>query len=61
MFKISKKTIFLNYQAFGVYDERMGEELAAWIKLNTGSSLDSQDIKAFCKGKVSRKAVNTRD
>jgi len=39
-------------QAFGVSDERMGEELAAWIKLNPGSSLRSEDIKSFCKGKL---------
>jgi fatty-acyl-CoA synthase len=40
---------------FGVADERMGEELAAWIRLTQGSQLSEQDLKAFCKGKVSYK------
>merc|ERR1712200_235167 len=40
-------------QAFGVADERMGEELAAWIKLNPGSSLSAEEIRTFCKGKLS--------
>eukprot|EP00088_Acartia_fossae_P059302 TRINITY_DN7020_c0_g1_i9.p1 TRINITY_DN7020_c0_g1~~TRINITY_DN7020_c0_g1_i9.p1 ORF type:complete len:610 (-),score=111.92 TRINITY_DN7020_c0_g1_i9:136-1932(-) len=40
-------------QAFGVSDERMGEELAAWIKLNSGSSLTTDAIRTYCKGKLS--------
>jgi len=40
-------------QAFGVSDDRMGEELTAWIKLNPGSTLQPQQIKEFCKGKLS--------
>jgi len=40
-------------QAFGVSDERMGEELAAWIKLSQGSSLTDNCVKSFCKGKLS--------
>ena len=39
-------------QAFGVPDDRMGEELAVWIKLNDGHKLLEEDIKKFCKGKV---------
>jgi len=40
-------------QAFGVADPRMGEELAAWIKLRESSTLDQDKIKQFCKGKLS--------
>jgi len=40
-------------QAFGVPDDRMGEELAVWIKLNESHNLDEKDIKQFCKGKLS--------
>merc|ERR1712106_415906 len=40
-------------QAFGVPDDRMGEELAVWIKLNDGHELLEKDIKKFCKGKLS--------
>jgi len=40
-------------QAFGVSDERMGEELCAWIKLNNGCSLNEEEVRQFCKGKIS--------
>ena len=40
------------FQVFGIADERLGEELVAWIKEIPGSNLNSQDIKQFCKGKV---------
>ena len=43
-------TVF--FQVFGIADERLGEELVAWIKEIPGSNLNSQDIKQFCKGKV---------
>jgi len=39
-------------QAFGVSDERLGEELCAWIKLNPGCSLNEEEVKIFCKGKI---------
>ena len=40
-------------QAFGVSDERMGEELCVWIKLNDGHILQEDDVRQFCKGKIS--------
>merc|ERR1712112_239782 len=40
-------------QAFGVSDERMGEELCAWIKINKDQELNEEDIRYFCKGKIS--------
>eukprot|EP00088_Acartia_fossae_P014139 TRINITY_DN1753_c0_g1_i2.p1 TRINITY_DN1753_c0_g1~~TRINITY_DN1753_c0_g1_i2.p1 ORF type:complete len:641 (+),score=202.54 TRINITY_DN1753_c0_g1_i2:63-1985(+) len=39
-------------QVFGVADDRMGEEVAVWLKLNSGYELDEADIKSFCKGKL---------
>lgn len=37
----------------GVPDDRMGEEIAAFIKLAPGAKeLTQEDIKAFCKGKI---------
>jgi fatty-acyl-CoA synthase len=39
-------------QAFGVPDERMGEEVCVWIQLKTGASLTEDDIKAYCKGQI---------
>ena len=52
-----KFEIFL--QAFGVPDDRMGEELAVWVKLNDGHQLTEEDVKRFCKGKV--KVFNSID
>ncbi|RXG53803.1 Acyl-CoA synthetase family member 2, mitochondrial, partial [Armadillidium vulgare] len=38
-------------QAFGVPDERMGEEVALWVRLVPGSKLSEEDIKNWSKGK----------
>ena len=39
-------------QVFGVPDERMGEELAAWIVLREGQTVTEQDIRDFCRGQI---------
>ena len=31
----------------------MGEELCVWIKLNEGQTLKEEDVRQFCKGKIS--------
>ena len=43
----------LHLQVIGIPDERMGEELCAWIRLKAGQEATPEEIKAFCKGKVS--------
>ncbi|XP_067101405.1 medium-chain acyl-CoA ligase ACSF2, mitochondrial [Osmerus mordax] len=40
-------------QVVGVKDERMGEELCACIKLKEGQDCSAEEIKAYCKGKIS--------
>lgn len=40
-------------QVIGIPDERMGEELCAWIRLKAGQEATPEEIKAFCKGKIS--------
>ncbi|XP_064632359.1 medium-chain acyl-CoA ligase ACSF2, mitochondrial-like [Lineus longissimus] len=40
-------------QVIGVPDDRMGEELCAYIRLKTGQEVTGEEIKAFCKGKMS--------
>lgn len=40
-------------QVVGVPDERLGEQVCAWIKLKSGCSPCEEDIKNFCKGKLS--------
>ncbi|XP_041479390.1 medium-chain acyl-CoA ligase ACSF2, mitochondrial-like [Lytechinus variegatus] len=40
-------------QVIGVPDERMGEELCAWIRLKAGQEATPEEIKDFCKGNIS--------
>ncbi|XP_055933207.1 medium-chain acyl-CoA ligase ACSF2, mitochondrial-like isoform X1 [Argiope bruennichi] len=37
----------------GVPDDRMGEEACAWICLKEGAKLTEEEVKEFCKGKIS--------
>lgn len=39
-------------QVFGVVDEKMGEEVCAWVQLKEGATATSDEIKAFCNGQV---------
>ncbi len=38
----------------GVPDDRMGEELCAWVRLSCAGSLEEKELREFCKGKVER-------
>lgn len=40
-------------QVHAVSDYRMGEEICACIKTTKGAALSEDDVKAFCKDKVS--------
>lgn len=40
-------------QVVGVKDDRMGEEVCACIRLKHGEKTTAEEIKAFCKGKIS--------
>ena len=39
-------------QVFGVPDERYGEELCAWIRLKPGVTITEEDVRAFCRDKI---------
>ena len=39
-------------QVIGVPDAKFGEELCAWIKLRPASELTSDEVRAFCTGKI---------
>ena len=39
-------------QVFGIPDEKMGEEVCAWIQLNEGADLTADDVKAYCKDQI---------
>ncbi|HWU94860.1 MAG TPA: AMP-binding protein, partial [Sphingomonas sp.] len=41
----------------GVPDDRMGEELCAWIRLRTGFSGDEEEVRAFCRGRIAHYKV----
>ena len=39
-------------QVFGIPDEKMGEEVCAWIQLNDVADLTADDVKAYCKDQI---------
>lgn len=39
-------------QVFGVPDPKMGEEVAAWIVLRSGSALAPEELREWCRGKI---------
>jgi fatty-acyl-CoA synthase len=41
-------------QVIGVPDERYGEEVCAWVLLREGAELDEDELKEFCRGRISR-------
>ncbi len=47
----------LNAQVFGVPDSTLGEEIAAWIKLEEGSTVREEEILQFCREKLSPSQV----
>ena len=46
-----------NAQVFGVPDKALGEEIAAWIKMEEGVSVREEEILRFCKEKLSPSQV----
>lgn len=46
-----------NVEVVGVPDEKYGEEVGAFIILKDKTSLSEEDIKEFCRGKISRHKI----
>ena len=44
-------------QVIGVPDERYGEELMAWVKVRPGASIEPDDVRAFCTGRIAHYKV----
>jgi fatty-acyl-CoA synthase len=44
-------------QVIGVPDERLGEELMAWVIRKPGAELDADGLREFCRGKIARYKV----
>ena len=40
-------------QVFGVPDSKFGEEVATWIVLKAGEQASAEEIREYCKGKIS--------
>jgi len=37
---------------FGIPDERLGERVAAWVRLKTGLAATPEEIRGFCRGQI---------
>ena len=44
-------------QAFGIPDERYGEEVCVWVILKEGSTLDEDGLRGFCTGRIARQKI----
>jgi fatty-acyl-CoA synthase len=44
----------IDVYVYGVPDERLGEEVAAAIKLGPGESSSTEEIRAFCEGRIAK-------
>ncbi|WP_175578109.1 AMP-binding protein [Indiicoccus explosivorum] len=44
-------------QVVGVPDEKYGEELMAWVILKNGEELTSEELKDYCRGKISHHKI----
>ncbi|AGK53307.1 AMP-binding protein [Bacillus sp. 1NLA3E] len=44
----------LDVQVVGIPDEKYGEEVTAWIRLKEDTTATSEEIRDYCKGKISR-------
>lgn len=45
--------LFMNFQVYGVPDERMGEEVCASVIVKDSATFTEADIRVYSKGKVS--------
>jgi fatty-acyl-CoA synthase len=39
-------------QVVGVPDERYGEEIMAWVIVREGATLDEEEVREYCRGKI---------
>jgi len=39
-------------QVVGVPDERYGEELCAWVRVREGATLDEDEVRGYCRGRL---------
>jgi fatty-acyl-CoA synthase len=44
-------------QVVGVPDERFGEEVCAWVIPREGATVDADEVRAFCEGRIAHYKV----
>jgi fatty-acyl-CoA synthase len=42
----------VDVQVIGVPDERYGEEIMAWVRVAEGQALTTEELRAFCQGRI---------
>jgi fatty-acyl-CoA synthase len=47
----------VDVQVIGVPDVRYGEEVMAWVKVREGAALTTDDVRAFCQGRIAHYKV----
>ena len=47
----------IDIQVIGIPDKKYGEEVMAWIILKEGETADAEEIRNFCKGKISKHKI----
>ncbi|MFM7536633.1 MAG: AMP-binding protein [Acidimicrobiales bacterium] len=47
----------VDVQVIGVPDVRYGEEIMAWVKVRDGAALGTDDVRAFCQGRIAHYKV----
>ena len=47
----------VDVQVVGVPDERYGEEVMAWVILRDGATLDEDELREYCRGKIAHYKV----
>ncbi|MDR7127020.1 AMP-binding protein [Pseudotabrizicola sp. 4114] len=47
----------LAVEVFGVADEKYGEELCAWIRVQAEAVITADDVRAFCKGQIAHQKI----
>jgi fatty-acyl-CoA synthase len=44
----------VDVQVIGIPDERLGEEIMAWVVLRPGAAITAEDLAAHCHGRIAR-------
>jgi fatty-acyl-CoA synthase len=47
----------IDVQVIGVPDPTYGEEIMAWVKVQPGTSLDADELREFCRGRIAHYKV----